>query len=50
MKVKTKKGFKIDLVPGIQLDGEMLRVLDLRGIDLIGSSLRGCFFNESPIK
>ena len=34
MKVNTIKGSEIDLVPGVQLDGEMLRDLDLRGVDL----------------
>ena len=47
MKVKTIKGSEINLVPGVQLDGEMLRDLDLRGIDLANSVLTKCFFNES---
>lgn len=47
MKVNTIKGSEIDLVPGVQLDGEMLRDLDLRGVDLANSILTNCFFNES---
>ena len=47
MKVKTIRGSEINLVPGVQLDGEMLRDLDLRGIDLANSVLTKCFFNES---
>jgi hypothetical protein len=47
MKVKTIKGSEINLVPGVQLDGEMLRDLDLRGVDLTRSVLIKCFFNES---
>jgi hypothetical protein len=47
MKVKTIKGSEINLVPGVQLEGEMLRDLDLRGIDLANSVLTKCFFNES---
>jgi hypothetical protein len=47
MKVKTIKGSEINLVPGVRLEGEMLRDLDLRGIDLANSVLTKCFFNES---
>jgi hypothetical protein len=47
MKVNTIEGSEIDLVPGAQLDGEMLRDLDLRGVDLANSILTNCFFNES---
>ena len=47
MKVKTIKGSEINLVPGVQLEGEMLRDLDLRGVDLANSVLAKCFFNES---
>jgi len=47
MKVKTIKGSEINLVPGVRLEGEMLRDLDLRGVDLANSVLAKCFFNES---
>ena len=50
MKVKTIRGSEINLVPGVQLDGEMLRDLDLRGIDLANSVLTKCFFNGIEVK
>lgn len=39
----------IELIPGVQLEGKLLRDLNLNGVDLRGSTLRNCFFNESSM-
>lgn len=49
MRITTIRGKSIDLVPGVTLEGAMLRDLNLAGIDLAGSCLRECFFNESNL-
>lgn len=45
----SKKKETIELVPGVHLEGKLLRDLNLNGVDLRGSTLRNCFFNESSM-
>ena len=49
MNVTTIQGDTVELVPGITLNGAMLRDQNLDGVDLRGSSLRDCYFNASSL-
>lgn len=50
MKITTIHGDTIELSIGMEIEEAMLRERILDGVDLTGSSLRECFFNESSLR